>query len=300
MKFGRFVVELLKVRLLYYNHVRRKRYKDCFEEAFKLNEPFIDDDNINHQMDIFLADQTNRNNICVIDIHGGAYIFGKHKDNIQFAYKLYENGFDVIAIDYVPNDGKRYTKDSIDDCFACIKYIFNNLEKYHLENDKFVITGDSAGGHFALLLAEAADDEEFAKQLGYDFTNIKFDVVLVNCPVYDFVNIGNDMLTKSGKRRLFGLDAFDNSSRALVSPKEHFNSLKTPIFVSTCKKDFLRAESMMLKEELNNYKYPSRVIDIDSDNKWVDHVHNVLRPHLEESIQVNNEMMDFIYEIIPR
>ena len=300
MKFGRFVVEILRIRLLYYNHLRRKRYKDNFNAAFKLNEPFIDDDNVNHQMDIFLADQSNRNNICVIDIHGGAYIFGKHKDNIQFAYKLYENGFDVIAIDYMPNDGKRHTKDSIDDCYECIKYIFNNLEKYHLENDKFVITGDSAGGHFALLLAEAADDKEFANKLGYDFSNIKFDVVLVNCPVFDFAHIGDNMLTNSGKKRLFGLDANDIEQRKLVSPKEHFSSLKTPLFVSTCKKDFLRAESMMLKEELVSYKYPSRFIDIDSDNKWIDHVHNVLRPNLGESIQVNNEMMDFIHEIIPQ
>ena len=300
MKFGRFVIDILRLRLIYYNHLRKKRFKEYQYSAFKLDEPFIDDGNKNHQMDIFLAKESNRNNICIIDIHGGAYVFGGHRDNLPFAYKLYENGFDVIAVDYVANNGKRHTKQSIDDLYACIKHIFTHLKEYHLENDRFVITGDSAGGHFALLLAEAADDPEFAKQLGYDFTNIKFDVVLVNCPVFDFVNIGNDMLSNSGKKRMFGLDALDNESRALISPKEHFASLKTPLFVSTCKKDFLRSESMMLKEHLDQFKYPSRFVDINSDAKWIDHVHNVLRPHLKESIQVNNEMMDFIYEIIPR
>ena len=300
MKLGRFVVNILRFRLIHYNVLRKKRFKEYESFAFKLDEPFIDDGHKNHQMDIFLAEKEKRNNICVIDIHGGAYVFGGHRDNLPFAYKLYENGFDVIAVDYIANNGKRYTKDSIDDLYACIKYIFAHLKDYHLENDRFVITGDSAGGHFALLLAEAADDEEFAKQLGYDFEGIKFDVVLVNCPVFDFVNIGNDMLSKSGKKRMFGLNAEDDTVRALISPKEHFSSLKTPLFVSTCKQDFLRSESMMLRTYLDDFKYPSRFVDINSDAKWIDHVHNVLRPYLKESIQVNNEMMDFIYEIIPQ
>lgn len=299
MKINKAIVNILRWRLLYFNYRRKKRFSNCNKYAFKLDEPFINDEYYNHKMDIFLAEENNRNNICIIDIHGGSYIFGDHRDNIPFVHKLYENGFDVISIDYIPNNGKRYTKDSIDDCYKAIKHIFSHLKEYHLENDRFVITGDSAGGHFALLLAEAADDEEFAKSLGYDFKGINFEVVLINCPVFDFINIGNDLLSKSGKKRLFGLNGLDDNLRSLISPKEHFKSLKTPIFVSTCKKDFLRKESLMLKEELNNYQYPSRFVDIDSDAKWIDHVHNVLRPYLEESIQVNNEMIDFIYEIIP-
>lgn len=300
MKIGRFIVNILRFRIVRINMRKRKKFVGLHDYAFKLDEPYIDDGLINHKMDIFLAPKENRNGICVIDIHGGAYILCEHRDNFPFAYKFVEKGFDFITIDYRPNNGKMNTKDSIDDAYICIKYIFEHLKDYHIENDKFVIAGDSAGGHFALLLAEAANDPSLAKKLGYDFSNIKFEVCLVNCPVFDYVNLGRDQLSNSGLTRLFGKNHKDLEARQLICSKYNFSSLKTPLFVSTCKKDFLREQSMMLKELLENYQYPHKFVDIDSTKKKIDHVHNVLRPNLEESIKVNSEMMDFIYEIIPR
>ena len=51
---------------------------------------------------------------------------------------------------------------------------------------------------------------------------------------------------------------------------------------------------------MDNYKYPQKYVYIDSNRKKIDHVHNVLRPDLEESRQVNTEMFDFIYEIMKK
>ena len=300
MKVGRFVVNILRYRIVRINKKKRKTFVGLNDYAFKLDEPYKDDGSIHHKMDIFLAPPEKRNGICVIDIHGGAYILCEHRDNFPFAYKFVEKGFDFITIDYLPNNGKRVTKDLVDDCYACIKYIYEHLKDYHIENDKFVIAGDSAGGHFAILLAEAVDDKELAKKMGYDFTGIKFEACLVNCPVFDFVNLGRANLFKSGLKRLFGPDYNNLGATQLMCPKYNFKSLKTPLFVSTCTQDFLRNESMMLKECLETYPYPYKFIDIESNKKKIDHVHNVLRPNLEESIQVNTEMMDFIYEIIPQ
>ena len=300
MKIGRAIVEFLKFRIVRINHKKRKKFVGLNDYAFKLDDPYIDDGSINHKMDVFLAPKETRNGICVIDIHGGSYIFCEHRDNFPFAYKFVEKGFDFITIDYLPNDGKdRTTKDSIDDCYICIKYIFEHLKDYHIEDDKFVIAGDSAGGHFALILAEAADDPELASKMGYDFSNINFEVCLVNCPVFDFVNIGKGTLTKTGFIRLFGKDYNNLEARQLICPKYNFKSLKTPLFVSTCHLDFLRSESLMLKECLEEgVSYPYKFVDINSLKKKVNHVHNVLRPNMEESVKVNTMMMDFVYEII--
>lgn len=298
MKIGRLVVEILKFRIVRINMRKRKKFVGLNDYAFKLDEPYIDDGSINHKMDIFLAPKENRNGVCVIDIHGGAYILSEHRDNFPFAYKFVEKGFDFITVDYLPNNGKRNTKDSIDDIYQCIKYIFEHLKDYHLENDRFIIAGDSAGGHFALLLTEAMNDPSLADKLGYDLKNINFEVCLVNCPVFDFANIGKDYLNKSGLTRLFGKNYNDLQARQLICPKYNFKSLKTPLFVSTCRQDFLRNESMMLKECLENSSLTYKFIDIDSTKKKIDHVHNVLRPNLEESIQINSSMMDFVYEIM--
>ena len=298
MKIGKHVVNFLERMLVRGNVKRRKAFKGLYDFESQMDVPFIDDGLHNHKFDIFYADKSNRKNICVIDIQGGSYIFGEHRDNFVFGYELLKAGFDFVAVDYVPNNGKMDTKDSIDECYQCIKFVFENLNKFKLDMDRFVLAGDSAGGHFALTLCEASDDEEYAKLLGYDFTGINFEVLLTNSPVFDFENLGNGVLSKSGMKRLFGPNYKNSEMRKLISPLEHFSSLKTPIFSSTCKKDFLRNEPMRLKEFLKDYPYPHKFVDIKSENKKVEHVHNVIRPQLPESKVVNNAMIDFVNEIM--
>ena len=92
----------------------------------------------------------------------------------------------------------------------------------------------------------------------------------------------------------------DKESRSLISPDKHFISLKTPIFLSTCKLDFLFNESKQLNECLKDYKYQSTYVYINSNKKSITHVHNVVRPNLLESKQVNDAAIDFINEIIKK
>ena len=298
MKVGKTVVNLLKRRLVRGNKKRRDAFTGLNDFEGMLDVPYIDDGINNHKFDLFIANKDNRKNICLIDIHGGSYIFGEHRDNFIFGYEFLKEGYDFVAVDYIPNDGKRDTKESIDDCYKCIRFIFDNLEKFHLENDKFVITGDSAGGHFALLLMEASLSKELSEKLEYNFEGINFEMVLANSPVYDFVNLGRDVLTHSGLKRLFGPNYTDFHKTSIISPCTHFSLIDKPIFVSTCKRDFLRSQSLMLKEDAEKYGLKLTFVDIYSNDKLVDHVHNVIRPRLEESIEVNTKMMKFIEDNI--
>ena len=78
-----------------------------------------------------------------------------------------------------------------------------------------------------------------------------------------------------------------------LSPKTYISSINIPLFLSTCKHDFIRNESMLLNEDMKdkkNYVF----LDIDSDDKNVDHVHNITKPQLEESKKVNNAMARFL------
>ena len=293
MKIGRFIVNILKIHSLNGNKKRRKNYPPhgLFEE--RINVPYMNDDNTQHSFDIYYSKE-NRKNCCIIDIHGGSYIFGEHKDNYPFAVPFVKEGFDFVNIDYVPNNGKTSTKDILDQCAACLNYVFSHQKELNIEGDSFAITGDSAGGHLALSMAEAICDKEYAKELGYEFPDIKLVAVLANCPVYDFVHVGDGSLSSSGMKRLFGPAYKDKKTFELICPKTHFASLKCPVFVSTCSQDFLRWHSLNLKEDLEKNNHNHQFIDITSDEKCVGHVHNVLHPEHKLAIEVNNAMMEFI------
>ena len=292
MKSGKVSLNLLKFFINRSIAKRRKTYPPhTFRE--KINIPYINDGNEQHTYDVYLANEENRKHVCVINIHGGAYILGRHFDNYPFGYEMLKEGYDVVLIDYQFNNGKIDTLDLLKDCATNLRHLFDNLEEYGLEKDQFVMTGDSAGGHFALLLSEAIISKEVASIIGLDLPKFDVKAILLNCPVYDFTNLGVGVLSNGGMKRMLGPKYNDKEHLKTLSPKTYISSINVPLFVSTCKLDFIKAESLKLNEDMKGKKGYA-FLEIDSDDKRVDHVHNVTRPQLEESKTVNNAMARFL------
>ena len=298
IKIGRPIIEILKIK------VERENGKKCdrlvIDEKYRphRNIPYLDDDNEHHKFDLYFSPSKDKKNCLIIDIHGGSYIFGHRKENYTFGTVFLDAGFDFVATDYIANNGKMSTRDLIDQNIKCICYILAHKKELGIEDDtKFVLTGDSAGGHMALTIAELFCDKEYQKELGYDLPKMNLVAVLVNCTVFNYVNVGLDSMTKRGNLRMFGPAAFDIEERKKICPLTHINSLKVPLFASTCKYDFLRsAESLVLKETVSKTDIDFKFLDLDSDDKATSHVHNILDIHHPDSIKVNQAMIDFINE----
>ena len=302
MKVGKFFVEIFKKRMISLDKNRLKKFNIDRHYRSLLDVPYLNDEEDHHRFDVFYADEDVRRKIVIIDIHGGTYIFGSRKNAVHYQEIFLNQGFDFIALDYLPNDGHHNIENIISDCVEALNYIAKNLKELGLEDCKFVLTGDSAGGHISLLLAELLNNEGLSKKLGLKIEGLNFDAVLVNCPVYMYEIFADDnaILNKNGIKRIFGPKYLgEDGYKELYSPHTHIEDIKIPVFISTCKRDFLRHHSLALNEDLdklNNVKH--YFIDIDSDDKLVDHVHNVVEPDLEVSIEVNQKMIDFILEVI--
>ena len=292
MRFGRFFVNLLR---LYTNRDIKKRKKE-FPPYGKHEElidvPFIKDGKKRHMMDVIYGDKPKKK-CCIIDIHGGSYICCAHIDQYRVADYYASKGYDFVSADYIVNDGHRSMKDIFDDLYACFMYVFAHLKELKLEGNDFVIMGDSAGGHLALTMSQLMCDKEYAKEMGYEFPeDIKIKACLVNCPVYDFVHLGDKTMTKSGMKRMFGTTTPEMFVQ--VSPKEHMDSLTIPLFLSTCKKDFLRNESIKLAVDMKDRPNKFQYIDLRSDTAG--HVHNIINPFDDDGVYINDEMIKFIEE----
>ena len=294
MKIGKFVINILKRNSDKGAIKRRKAFPPygLFKKE-RINIPYIDDNNPQHTFDVIYAEK-NRKNAVIFDIHGGSYIFGEHKDNYIFMSKFVEQGYDAVIVDYQPNDGALSTMDLIQDIAKNFNYVFEHLKELELEGEDVIITGDSAGGHFALTMSELLLDKNYAAELGLSFPDVNLVACVVNCPVYNFAHLSENNLTRSGMKRLFGPTYNDQTMFEKLCPKIHLGSLTCPVFVSTCKKDFLRGQSLELANDMKDKPNPFELLDINSDDKMVGHVHNVLHPELPEGIQVNNAMMAFI------
>ena len=296
MAVGKVLINVLK-RYNTRQDKKRRKSKPVSNRFIKREDiAYMNDDNYFHKFDIIYANDENKKNICVIDIHGGSYVFGDRKNNHFFGEFFNEVGFDFISLDYVVNDGKRGFEHMLSDCVVALKYIVSNKEKLGLENDKLVLTGDSAGGHLVLMLTLLHDSELVRNKLGLDLGELKLYSTLANCPVYDFSDtIDSELLNNSGRKRMFGPNAMDMDYRAKYSPKTYFKEFKTPLFLSTCTNDFLRENAIALVNDLesagnHNYEF----IDYESSDKAVAHVHNVLFPERDDGKFVNDKMIEFI------
>jgi acetyl esterase/lipase len=86
----------------------------------------------------------------IVSIHGGAWAYAdRHNDLIL--RKLTDHGFALASVDYRLSGEAKYPA-QIDDVRDSVRWLVQHAGSLHIDTNKVVATGISAGGHLALLL----------------------------------------------------------------------------------------------------------------------------------------------------
>lgn len=257
--------------------------------------PYIDDYITNgtsrQVLDIYYAKE-NRKNAVLIDIHGGFYVAGDRRNNRTFTSEFLKKGYDVVLIEYRLCDGTIDVQNELEDCATALDYLTDNAQKLRLNKNRMFLTGDSAGGHLALYMAEGGEDHS----LPVHPRHFVAKGVLLNCPAYDFGRYGNlnGGFTEDALAWFIGPRYSDPEWMKSLSPRTYLSSYTGPLFVSTCTNDFIRSEALTLKTDCDAAGREIQFVDIESGNMHVGHIHNVSEPFLAESQQLNDMMADFL------
>jgi acetyl esterase/lipase len=109
--------------------------------------------------DLYLPrNQSERPFPLIFWIHGGAWIGGlKDWDNVKY---LVRHGYAIASIDYRVGTEARFPA-QIQDCNAALNFILAHASDYGINPKRFVVGGASAGGHLALLLGLARQEQDF-------------------------------------------------------------------------------------------------------------------------------------------
>lgn len=257
----------------------------------KLGIPYVEGGDPAQVLDIYYADSTNRMDIVLVDIHGGFYVAGQKEGNRDYASVFLGEGFDVVLVEYRLNDGVRDVSDELADCAAALDYLTVHAEELGLNKDRMFVTGDSAGGHLALYMAEGAADSSVPIR-PKEFSAAG---VLLSCPAYDFGSFGDAKdYADDFKEWFIGPRFKDRPYLETLSPKTFIGSLEAPLFLSTCTRDFIRSQSLALKADCDSLGKAITYLDIASRDRKVGHIHNVTNIDLPESREVNGAMMAFM------
>ncbi len=241
-------------------------------------------------VDIYYA-RENRQNAVLIDIHGGFYIAGKRENNRGFASVFLREGYDVVLLEYRVNNGITDVSDELADCAAALDYLSAHSQELNLNKDRMFLTGDSAGGHLALYMAEASEDTSMPIRP----KSFKTRGVMLNCPAYDFASFAEGSgFSKSALAWFIGPRYKDRQYLETLSPRSFIGSYSGPLLVSTCTHDFIRSQALLIKSDCDSLGRKVDFIDIESEDRRVGHVHNVINQDLQESKEVNTRLLEFM------
>jgi acetyl esterase/lipase len=102
-----------------------------------------------------------KNRPGVIVIHGGGWVEGDKESMLEtFCLPFVEHGFVVANVDYRLASAAPAPA-AVNDVLQAAKWFHDRAADYKVDPNQIIVTGNSAGGHLAMMVAMASESEGF-------------------------------------------------------------------------------------------------------------------------------------------
>ncbi|WP_294431374.1 alpha/beta hydrolase [uncultured Treponema sp.] len=249
-------------------------------------------------LDIYMPDNINQKNSTIVNIHGGAWIYGSKEIYKFYCMALATRGFVVVNINYRLAPENLFPK-ALEDINQALTFIEKHGEEYCVDKENLILVGDSAGGQLTSHYAAIFTNPEFAKLYDFTLPNIKIRAVGLNCGLY---NPKSAILnsTDSHYKIYLGEDA-NYSNKELMNKIDVFSHITSnfpPAFITSSYRDFLLHEAQPMYDLLKSKGVEAEIkIYGNKDNPKIAHVFHV-NCKLPEAKLCNDEECEFFRRFI--
>lgn len=207
-----------------------------------------------HKLDLYRPGQDTSKGAgpfpTVVFVHGGGWAGGDKADinneEIQINQLrdvLLDNGYAIASVNYrlVPNGT---FPEPMQDIAAAVRYLKKNANQYWLDPNRFVMMGDSAGGHLSTMVGVSSDDTALQGTIGVTGTDTKVKAIVGYYALYDLTKRTEDQESgpcqrakpgaESSHGRLVGADPDSPQGEpvaAKASPVTYVNSRTPPVLM---------------------------------------------------------------------
>ena len=183
-------------------HKQKKQVIHAEGYRAEMHIPYIPDFNEDHMLNLYYpstasdrtpgtgdgkpsSDQTSAEKLpTVINIHGGGWMFSHLDDSHEFMADIASRGFAVMGMGYrlLPGNDLRGI---VQDIFCSLHWLerFGPMRGFDLS--RVLLTGDSAGGHLALLTACIQESPKLQEIYGVEPVDFKITTIGISCPCPD-------------------------------------------------------------------------------------------------------------------
>jgi acetyl esterase/lipase len=166
-------------------------------------------------------------------IHGGGWVIGKKEEQgLPMMNHLASQGWVCVTINYRLSPKVAFPEHLLD-CKRALAWVRAHIAEYGGDPDCVVVSGGSAGGHLAALMALTADRRDL--QPGFEDVDLSLRAAVPIYGVYDFTN--RDKFYGKGRGRMFAKMIMKTTPEAnpdlyrLASPMDQVRQDAPPFLV---------------------------------------------------------------------
>ena len=138
------------------------------------------------ELDVVAPSQRGTKRPAILQIHGGSWIMGdKREQGWPLLSHLAANGWVCFNVNYRLSPGATFP-DHLIDLKASLAWIRQHADEWGIDPSFIAVTGGSAGGHLAALMALTANEPEY--QPGFEDADTSLQAAVPIYGVYDFTS----------------------------------------------------------------------------------------------------------------
>lgn len=183
MTFAKFVMKTIDVA--FDKHQNPKKLMELYSPGVESEKDIVFDERYaDYKLDTYYVPRTDGEKYPVImEIHGGGFSAGDKKyRRCLCTWFAKETGAFVVNVNYGLGEESVFPEPARH-LVAAFNWICDNAEKYNLDLDRILATGDSAGGYYSAYLAAVQDSDKLQDLVGKMKGRIAATVL--NCGIYD-------------------------------------------------------------------------------------------------------------------
>lgn len=217
------------------------------------------------RMDVFFPERvehTTERLPTVVWVHGGGWVAGHRSDIANYTKILAAHGYTTVAVDYAVPPQAVYPA-AVEEVNSALGYLVTHAAELHVDPDRLVLAGDSAGAQIAAQVAAILTNPDYARAIGIapSIHASQLVATVLACGAYDMRRADRGGLfakffsavfwAYSGRR-----DFRDDPRLALMSVAGHLTPAFPPTFLTAGNGDALAAQSTGMASRLESLGVP--------------------------------------------
>lgn len=160
--------------------------------------------NISLKLDFWAPKDNDKPLPTVIYIHGGGWLLGDRTGAEPQLPPYFDRGWNVANVEYRMS-GQSLAPAAVEDSICALRWIYRNAKQFHVDTNRIIVTGHSAGGHLSLMVGMFAPPSGLENECAPD---AHFgDVPMKVAAVVNWFGISdvNDLLDGSKNRKNYAV-----------------------------------------------------------------------------------------------